>query len=199
MSKNSVEFKGDDSKALEYIRMRGYASYSSLVMVRDCLEPQPPSDAKHFVFGKELHSRVLENKQLQKLDKDQELQLKSMTQSLQKDAVVKKLLNGARTEVKFHQQLMGVMVLGYIDILNFAVADLKTTRHTNLKNFASSMDFLQAVLYLAVTGKKDFYYIGICKQAPFNTMVFNVRQYPTELARKEKELKELLQYLKKKL
>jgi len=122
-----------------------------------------------------------------------------MTEAIHSNPVAAKLLKGARTEVKFHQKLMGVMVLGYIDILNFAVADLKTTRHSTMKQFVSSMDFLQAVLYLAVTGKKDFYYIGICKQEPHNVMVFNVNEYKSEVKKKEDELKMLLKYLKTKL
>jgi len=194
----TVDFN-DDKPALDYIRKRGYASYSSIKNVRDCVIPSVV-DAKYFTFGKELHSRLLENTKLEKLSKPEELMLFEMLNNLRSNAIVKRLLDGAKCEQKFHQELYGVMVLGYIDIhATKSVADLKTTRHTKLSAFASDMDFLQAALYTKVTGNKDFYYIGISKVAPYNLMIFNVLDYPQRFKDSQEELKRLLLYIKKKL
>jgi hypothetical protein len=194
----TIEFQGDDAPAIDYIRQRGYASYSSLKNVRDREIPQV-INAKYLTFGKELHSRFLENKKLETMDEAQEKQVDAMIKSLRAHPVVKLIMKGAKTEVKFHQKLNGVWVLGYIDILNFDIADLKTTRLKNFKQFAASMDFLQAALYLAVTKKKDFHYIGICKEAPYEVIPFSVRQFPDRLEAAKEELNTLLAYLKKKL
>ena len=90
------------------------------------------------------------------------------------------------------------MVSGYIDILPPKdVADLKTTRHKNQHDFAANMDFLQAAMYRAVTKRKDFYYIGIQKEKPFNVFIFNVHQYPDRIRQADEELKYLIKYVKK--
>ena len=188
----------DDKPALDYIRKRGYASYSSIKNVRDCVVPSIV-DAKYFTFGKELHSRLLENTKIEKLTKPEELILFEMLNNLRANPIVKRLLNGAKCEDKFYQELYGVMVLGYIDINNKDIADLKTTRHTKLSNFAADMDFLQAAMYLSVTGKKNFYYIGISKATPYNLMIFNTADYPERIKAAHKELKRLLTYIKSKL
>jgi len=194
----TVEFN-DDTPALDYIRKRGYASYSSVKNVRDCVIPSI-IDAKYFTFGKELHSRLLENTKLEKLSKPEELMLFEMLSKLRTNPIVKSLLDGAKCEEKFHVELHGVMVLGYIDIhAKKAVADLKTTRHTKLASFAADMDFLQAALYMEVTGKKNFYYIGISKVAPYNLMIFNTANYPERIKAAHKELKRLLVYIGGKL
>lgn len=194
----TIEFQGDDTAAIDYIRQRGYASYSSLKMVRD-KEIPTTVNAKYLTFGKELHSRFLEKTKLETLDDTQEEQIAKMIKSLNSHPAVKIIMKGAKTEVKFHQKLKGVWVLGYIDILNFDIADLKTTRLKRMKPFADSMDFLQAALYLEVTKKKDFHYIGICKDDPYEVMPFSVRQFPDRLEAAKEELHTLLAYLKKKL
>lgn len=195
----TVEFN-DDSHALEYIRKRGYASYSSIKNVRDKLVPEFFSSPA-IRFGKELHSRFLENKKLETLSKEEEKHLKAMLIVLENSRVVESLMDGAATEVEFKQLLKGVMVLGYIDIdaRKLHISDLKTTSTTSLVAFVKSMDFLQAVLYLAVSGAKDFYYIGINKKPPYPLFIFSAAQYPERLAAARKEMETLLKYLKKKL
>lgn len=193
-----MEFN-DDSFALDYIRKRGYASYSSIKNVRDCEIPGSSISKNYHVFGKELHSRFLENTKLEKLPKDEEAKLTAMLLSLNSNPIVNKIMLNTQREVRFHQELKGVMVLGYIDILGEHVADLKTTRHSTMAAFALDQDFLQAAMYMAVTNKKDFYYIVISKEKPYKSMVFNVRQYPVRLLLAQQELNRLLKHIKKKL
>lgn len=195
----TVEFN-DDSHALEYIRKRGYASYSSIKNVRD-KEVPTFFTSPALVFGKELHSRHLEKTQLEKLSAEEEKHLRAMLRVLDESKVVQQLMRGCKTEVEFKQMLLGVMVLGYIDIDSrpLHVSDLKTTSTTSLAAFVRSMDFLQAALYLAVSGAKDFYYIGINKKPPYPLFIFSVSQYPDRLKAARKEMETLLKYLKKKL
>lgn len=195
----TVEFQGDDGPALEYIRQRGYASYGSLKNVRDKIVPTV-SDAQHFKFGKELHSRYLEGIVLEKLSASEERQLKDMIETLKANAVAASLLKGAEVEVEFRKKIYGFPMLGYIDIKKpNNLADLKTTRHSNMRAFVESMDFLQAAVYLKATGAENFFYLGICKQKPYHVMPFNVRQYPVRLKKAETELQQLLAYVKRKL
>jgi hypothetical protein len=102
-------------------------------------------------------------------------------------------------EEKFEQDLWGLKVLGYIDINSFDIGDLKTTHHSSLKQFISSMDFLQAALYLTVTRKENFYYIGVSKQKPHNLLIFNVKDYPAKLAKAMADLNRLIRYVRGKI
>jgi hypothetical protein len=212
----TVEFN-DDKPALEYIRKRGYASYSSIKNVRDCVVPSYTSEVWH-KFGKELHSRFLEGKKIATLSKDEERQLAAMLDKLDAHPIVRRLLAKSKNEVAFGPRrvlekyncvksglvlpdIMGVPVLGYIDIHNEPdnEADLKTTRLNNMKAFVASMDFLQPAIYLEATRARDFYYIGICKQTPYNVMVFSVKEYPERMAAARAGMKRLLKYIKSKL
>ena len=197
----TVEFN-DDKPALDYIRKKGYASYSSITNVRDCKIPTKV-DEVYFKFGRELHSRLLENKVLEKLSAKEEQMLAAMLAKLRANAVVKQLLSKSLNEQWFPKgfELHGLRITGRIDILNGKdnVCDLKTTRLTNMKAFVESMDMVQASLYKLATGVKDFYYIGCSKLPPHNVMVFNVNQYPDKIKEADKELIRLIRYIKSKL
>lgn len=195
----TVEFN-DDTLALNYIRERGYASYSSMKNVRDCVEPSPFFETPALIFGKELHSRWLENKKLKTLSAAEEAQLRKMLARLNSSPIAKRLRKGAITEEQFDQEYKGLRVLGYIDINGVSdVADLKTTRIKNKRAFVNSMDFLQAALYLRVTQKTNFFYIGICKEEPYDLMIFNVWEYPARMKAAFMELDRLVKYIKRKL
>jgi len=199
MTKNSTSFEPNDKLALQYIKDKGYASYSSLKNVRDCVDPTKKTSAVWFDVGTEVHSRFLEKKKpILKLSKDDAASVVSMVEALELHPVVRRLMYRAKVEHYFKQKLWGLMVSGYIDILPPKdVADLKTTRHKNQHDFAANMDFLQAAMYRAVTKRKDFYYIGIQKEKPFNVFIFNVHQYPERIRQADEELKYLIKYVKK--
>lgn len=199
MTTNQIEFGGSDKLALDYIRMRGYASYSSMTNVRDKQDPRPFVETVYYRFGKELHSRFLERKKTCTLTPDEERTLRGMVHALAEDALVQKIMDGAKCEIEFDEKVNGLRCYGRIDILNFAVADLKTTRLTNKAQFALSMDLLQAALYMRVTKRLDFYYIGISKQPPFSVMVFNVNQFPDRIRLAENQLDYLTKYIKNNL
>jgi len=199
MTKNSTSFKPNDKLALQYIKEKGYASYSSLKNVRDCVDPTKKTSAVWFDVGTEVHSRFLEKKKpILKLSEEDTASVVNMVEALELHPVVRRLMYRAKVEQYFKQKLWGLMVSGYIDILPPKdVADLKTTRHRNQHDFAANMDFLQAAMYRAVTKRKDFYYIGIQKEKPFNVFIFNVHQYPDRIKQADEELKYLIKYVKK--
>jgi hypothetical protein len=194
----TVEFI-DRTAAIKYIKEKGYVSYSSLCLYKNGDEPTP-SNAAYFTFGTELHSRFLEKKKIEKLDKEQEKQLKLMIKSLEASPIVTKLMKNVKVEQLFKEKILGVNTLGRIDVLGKTYCgDLKTTRLNSMPAFVNSLNFLQPALYLRATGLKDFYYIGISKQAPYKVMVFNVREKPKELQAAQNELTLLLKQLKKDL
>jgi len=210
----TVEFN-DDKPALAYIRKRGYASYSSIKNVKECRVPTPFVEEVWHIFGKEHHARLLEKKHLKILSAKEESDLQAMMDTINTNAIVKRLLYNSINEIafgpawvlkKFKQSgivvpdIYGLPVYGRIDILNTTnQSDLKTTKLTNLAAFVKSIEFLQAATYLKAVPRKDFYFIGQSKVKPFTVMPFNVNHYPKRLKEAKEELKRLCIYIKKEL
>ncbi len=96
MTKNSTSFEPSDKLALQYIKEKGYASYSSLKNVRDCVDPTKKTSAVWFDVGTEVHSRFLEKKKpILKLSKEDTASVVSMVEALElPDAVRALLLSG---------------------------------------------------------------------------------------------------------
>lgn len=199
MSKNQIEFFSSDEQALDYIRMRGYCSYGSMSNVRDKKIPEPFKITPYYTFGKELHSRFLERKKLQTLPPDDELRLRHMVCNLSDDPMVQRIMEGALVEQEFDVKINGLRMYGRIDILTFAIADLKTTSQTKIIPFATSMDFLQAAIYTRAKKKKEFYYVGSCKLPPYQPMIFSTLQYPGKLKEANDQLDYYSRYIKNKL
>ncbi len=189
----------DDIPALEYIRVKGYASYSSLKMVRDCQIPTK-FNAAWFDLGTAVHSLLLEHKLdpevKARLTPDMLIQVKLMLSSLCENAIVQKLLKGSKNEDKFDIKINGLPVIGYIDINNIELGDLKTTKHTSKAQFVKDMEFLQAAIYLKATGKKDFIYIGASKTKPYEVFTFNVNEYPDRLKEAFNQMNSLTKYVR---
>lgn len=191
----------DRELALDYIKQRGYASHSSFRRYIKGEAPSPFVSSQAQIFGKELHSRFLENKKIEKLQAADELLLKSMISALEKNRLVKSLLSGANVEEEFKEQIFGVTFLGYMDIHKPKkhVADVKTTKCTNADALAKSLDFLQPAIYLEAKKLKDFFYIGITKTTTPKPIVFSVHDYPEKLKEAKAELKKWCAILKKDL
>lgn len=186
--------------AIDKIKVKGYASYSSLKDVRDGWNGKK-FDHPALDIGGEVHSRWLEKKVLQRFSPSDEKMIKGMVASLNSDKLATKILDGAAVEEEFKIPIMGLPILGYIDILppKKIIGDLKTTKHTSEKDFVKSMDFLQAAIYLTALKREDFYYIGISKVNPYSVFTFRVSQYPKRLQSAHNELKQLITYVKNKL
>jgi len=192
---------GGSSAMIEYIRSRGYVSYSSLKKLRDGEAPGYTGGI-HFDVGTETHSRWLEKKIGKKFDPENERIIRGMVKALDADRVACALLKGSAVEVEFNKIVSGVKTHGFIDILPPPIipylGDLKTTKETSRQQFIKSMDFLQVALYLLVANKKDFYYVGVSK-VNFQVFTFRVSDYPDRLKIAQDELKTLLTYVKKEI
>lgn len=187
----------DRHLALQYIKDRGYASHSSLKRYINGEAPDNYFSSDAQTFGKELHSRFLEKKLVIKMSTPLEMLCKAMLLALKLDKMVQRLMLKIKVEQEFKLKILDVMMLGYFDIVgkNY-IADLKTTRCTTLNQFVSSLDFMQAAIYLRATGFKDFFYIGITKEMQPKVIIFNVRDYPDRLAKADAELVYWLKQLK---
>lgn len=186
---------------MEYIRKRGYVSYSSLKNLRDGKMPSYAPNI-NFEIGTEVHLQWMEKKigNVSLFDDEQTKSIKRMVQALNKDKVASSLLKGADVEVEFNQLLKGVRCFGYIDILPPVklIGDLKTTSLTTSKAFIEQQDFLQPALYMAITKREDFYYIGVSK-ANYQVFTERVSKYPERLKKSQNELNQLLKYVKEHL
>lgn len=195
---------GDEITPEEYIKRRGYVSYSSLRNLRDqnMVQLQPKSEV-YYEVGSELHSRFLEKQEIKKFDAETEAQLEGMLKSLYKDRLVQSLLKHPllTCEREFRMKLNGVPVLGYVDMDAAPIfgADLKTIGHKNEKRFIDTMDFLQPAMYCRARNMKDFYYIGISKQAPYEVFTFNARTYKDRMNEAFIQLENLLTDVKKRI
>lgn len=187
---------GGSRIALEIAQAKGYVSYSSLVRIRDGVTEVFQGNAAT-EEGFELHSRFLEKKKTARVfDAEVEKRLTNMESALNADALVSAIMRVSMVELPFDQILDDVRVFGRLDILsNDFVADLKTTSCTTMNAFVASLDFLQAALYLRVTDRKDFYYVGVSK-INLQVFVFRVAKYPGRMKEANKELDELLKYVK---
>ncbi len=202
MKKEYSDFLGNDTLALQYIKDRGYASFSSLRNVRDKLEPSKGSP-DYFLFGSELHSMFLENgKRKNELSEGEEKKLKNMISALHSNKLVRTIMatSGMKTEVEFRTPILGLPMLGYIDIdAPKFVADLKSTHLSRLPEFVKAMDFMQAAIYLRMRPQaKSFYYLGICKNPPFRVMTFDARDYAIRLRDADDQLITTINYVKEK-
>lgn len=197
-----MKLETNHSSIIEYVRERGYVSYSTLKLLRDGGTPGQYKQALHFDVGTELHAQWLEGKKPSKLVSDIQAlaQIKKMYGALCMDKVAMALKKGAKFEVQFDELVHGVMTHGYIDILTPKkfVGDLKTTVLTTRPAFIKSMDFLQPALYLQAAKRDDFYYVGVSK-TNFEVFTFRVSDYPDQMKEANGQLKELLTYIKNKL
>lgn len=191
---------GGSGLMLDYIRQRGYVSFSSLKNLRDGGKPGYTGSI-HTDVGTETHSRWLEKKKIKTFDKENEEVIQGMVKALNADKVASSMLINAKVEVEFTELVYGYPAHGYIDIYppGTYLGDLKTTKLTDRASFIKSMDFLQAALYMHAKKKDDFHYIGVCKIKPHPVFTFKVSHYPSQLDDAQRELKSLMLYVKKKI
>jgi hypothetical protein len=199
MTINQTSFEGSDKLALDYIRQRGYCSYSSMVNVIQKRDPEPFKETTYYRFGKEHHSRFLERKKTCQLTLPEEKALKEMVYNLAEDALVQKIMENVQVEQEFDVVINGLRMYGRIDILGAdLVGDLKTTSIPNLHAFRAKMDLLQVVIYKRAKIRKNSWYIGSCKLPPYHPLVFKADNLPA-IREAEQQLDYYTRYIKSKL
>ncbi len=121
-------------------------------------------------FGNELHAGALEDKSKVQLDSKSKGMIKAMMRVLKADKFWIKLRSICKTEVEHYGQLYGTMIKSFLDLWDDrsgTLADLKTTNCQTLPQFLAKAFsygyFRQAVIYMAITGAKEFYFVGLQK------------------------------------
>lgn len=123
--------------------------------------------------------------------------LTAMVAKLYANKIVLALVKDSVREVSYFASFFGINVRMILDVRQPTTgSDLKSTDCRSFADFlAKAIEygyFRQALIYMLGVGLKDFYFIGICKEPPFEIFIFNVNDYPKELAYAREELDFLL-------
>lgn len=152
-------------------------------------------------FGDALHKRWLVNSHEYRLTEQEHQQITEMVEALNKHAVAKSLLKDATVEQKKYTELQGVLIAYILDIQKHKVgADLKTTSCRTKADFERKAKeygyFEQAEVYMEAEKLREFYFIGICKQKPYNVYILDVRMHQRSMRYAKKEIEFLLYFYK---
>jgi len=160
----------------------------------------------HENFGTALHEKFLEDKTTKrKLTIVEQRTIERMIQALRKDVVVVWLMEDSIREKRLSFTIHGVPMGGTPDIKQpkpKRISDLKSTVCGSLQEFVEKAFtygyFRQGVTYLKGTGYKEYYIIGIQKQAPFSVFIVYLQdpQFRSIMRYCEKELEFLLYIFK---
>jgi hypothetical protein len=154
------------------------------------------------IFGNATHTSFLLNKSEHKgLSRKEISYISAMCKKLWAHPVVRQLMDKAVCEKKKKRRLNGVLVAYILDINQKFLkrgADLKTTTCKTLEEFIEKAIafgyFRQGETYKVAEGLKDFIFIGIQKEPPFNVYILDVSLYPQEIKYAKQELEFLLYF-----
>jgi hypothetical protein len=186
---------------------KDHISSSGLAEIKRVLISGQPflGDEKYLIFGSEVHRRFLERKHNKLLlTFEEETAIKGMLTSLSRHKTVRQLMTGSIFEQTKIGLLEGVRFKMIGDIINTRKsfgADLKTTSCKTEKQFVDAAinkyEYLrQSWCYKQVEQLKEFYFIGIQKQEPYQVFILNVNNYAKEEARTIAETRFLLEIYK---
>jgi hypothetical protein len=173
-------------------------SYSGLEVLRRNLlgEPQMEAGADFFLFGTALHEVFLENKfeAYNQLPVWQQRKVDEMVEKLHAHPVVQKLMEGAIKEDKQYKKLNGVLIAYILDAKQPKLSrgsDLKTTTATThydcLKKAITYGYPKQGNIYVRMEKLKEFYFIFICKSAPYDIFISSYKEFKEYIPYAEKE------------
>jgi hypothetical protein len=152
-------------------------------------------------FGNACHEQFALGKHEREVTVIQQRALNIMCKKLHEHPVVKRLLKGAIQEVKKKTKLNGVLISYILDIHQLTTklgGDLKTTTAKSLEEFVEkAIEFgypRQGVTYKVAEKLKDFIFIGIQKEPPYNVYIMILSEYPDEIAYSMEELEFLLYF-----
>lgn len=180
-------------------------SHSGMEVIKKALLGQPQFHGKEefLHFGNAVHEKFLLGQSSVALPEDQHKIVDTMVAKLHDHSVVQKLLKNSIREQKLYARLNGIETAFILDVhqkVEKRGTDLKTTKSKTYLEFLNSCKsfgyFRQAVLYTIAARLKDFFFVGVQKEAPYNIYVLDVKQYPQELAYAERELEFLLYFFK---
>lgn len=185
------------------------SSNSHLSKVRNSLLCLPgfQGDEEFLRFGSALHEVFLEDKydEYNKLTSVQQLKIDAMVSKLQRHAVVKTLMYKSIREKKIYDYMHGVQLAFILDINQphaSTGADLKTTTASTYHECVSRAIGYgypkQAFIYKRLAKVKKFFFIFICKQAPYNIYIVDsdCEEFKQHYKYIDQELKFLLYFYK---
>ena len=158
---------------------------------------------KQLIFGSAFHNKFLINcsKVWRRLTPVDRKHVTNMVAKLEAHPVVKKLMEGAMCEKKRKTFLNGVKVAYILDIHQkhkLRGADLKTTSCKTFEDFVASAIaygyIRQGETYKVAEGLKEFIFVGIQKEPPYNVYILDVSLYPEEIKYAIEELEFLLYF-----
>lgn len=152
-------------------------------------------------FGNACHEQFALGKHEREVTVIQQRALNIMCKKLHEHPVVKRLLKGAIQEVKKKTKLNGVLISYILDIHQLITrlgGDLKTTTAKSLEEFVEkAIEFgyiRQGVTYKVAEKLKDFIFIGIQKEPPYNVYIMILSDHPDEIEYSMEELEFLLYF-----
>jgi len=161
-------------------------------------------DEKYLIFGSAVHKRFLENKVSKlKLTHDEEQQISGMLTSLNKHKLVKSLMRNSTREVTEIKHLLGTNFKLIVDIDAGDIgADLKTTSAKSEQEFIklalNKYSYLrQGWCYSMAKKFKEFIFIGIQKQPPYQVYILKQSDYEKEERKIVQETRFLIEFYKK--
>ncbi len=167
--------------------------------------PQFFGDEIFLTFGSALHEVFLEGRfdAYNKLPPHLQIKIDKMVDKLQRHPVVKKLMAGAVKESKQYKKLFGVLFAYILDILQPKLkigSDLKTTtcktKEDCIKKGIEYGYHKQAQVYMKMENLKEFYFIFINKEAPYDIFIVSYLEFKEHLLYAESELEFLLYFYK---
>jgi hypothetical protein len=164
------------------------SSYSHISSVRNGLLALPGflGGEEFLIFGNALHEVFLEGRQdaYNKLDRVQQAKCDAMVDKLQKHKVVMSLMKDSIRENKVYGELYGMSMSYILDIHKPKIAtgaDLKTTTAKTYHDcLERAIDYgypKQARIYRRLAKVKEFYFIFICKLAPYEVFIIDSAEF----------------------
>lgn len=178
-------------------------SHSSLDRAKKFLFGQPQFTGKegYLHFGNYLHTAFASYPRNRVLNCtiEEAKKLTEMLTKLYEHKIVLALVRDSIREEAFYVNLGPVRVKMILDVKQVhskTGSDLKTTDCKTYSDFLAKAKeygyFRQADTYMLGAGLKEFYFIGICKEPPFEIFILRVNDYRKEMAYAREELEFLL-------
>jgi len=183
------------------------SSYSHSNKIKNDLLCIPSSDPeeKHFIFGKALHERFLEDKyeSYALLSEEEKKRIEAMLKKMNSNSVVKRLMVNSVCEDKKYGELFGVEMSYILDIYQPAPrigSDIKTTTaktFIDCKNRALAYGYpKQSFVYKQMENLREFYFIFVDKFPPHSIYIISSNEFKEQEKAAAKELEFLLWWYK---
>lgn len=182
-------------------------SHSGLEVIRKFIlgQPQFIGGETFLKFGSALHEVFLENifTTYNTLSKPEKAKIVAMVNKLNSHPVVARLMQGSIREEKIYGTLYYALLALILDGKQPPKKrgfDLKTTTCRTQEQFESKMVSYgyvkQGLIYKKLAGLKEFYFVAIQKETPYEIFIIDTNKYKKEEQYADQELKFLTYFYK---